>query len=176
MASTFLGLAYVVGLGSSLGSFLVPDIPRSAWTWGAGQPAANNLVPLLVLTWVFDSAAMLTGLVFGKNKLSPASPNKSWEGVGGGLAAILLLASLLPLLGFWDELNLISRLGAALVLAPAAVLGDLVESSVKREAGAKDSATLGFLPGHGGFLDKMDALLFTAPALSAYLMWVHQWN
>ena len=168
LAATFLGVSYVAGLGGYLGSYLL--VVENRWTFGNGL--ANNLVPLLLLTWVFDSASMLSGCTWGKTKLSPASPNKTWEGVAGGASAIILVSVLLPYLGFWAEMGWLSRLGAALVVAPAALIGDLVESALKREAGVKDSANLAYLPGHGGYLDKVDALLFTAPVLWFYLQWV----
>jgi phosphatidate cytidylyltransferase len=147
---------YVGYLGSFLGVF-------------AASAGPNDLPPLLMLTWVFDSAAMLAGTCLGRTKLSPASPNKSWEGVAGGTAAAAGLALALPQLGFWTDVSVAARLGGALVVGAAAVLGDLTESSLKRETGVKDSSTIRFLPDHGGVLDKMDALLFTAPALWYYL-------
>ena len=168
LAATFLGLAYVVGLGGWIGRF----VERGNGNWIFQSEGHNDLPPLLLLTWVFDSAAMLSGCAWGRRKLSLASPNKSWEGVAGGFLAILVLALVLPWMGLWEGLTCFERVGAALVIAPAAILGDLVESALKREAVVKDSATLAFLPGHGGFLDKVDALLFTAPVLALYLQWV----
>lgn len=138
----------------------------------------NFLLSILVLVWVADVFAYFAGRAFGlkftRNKLAPAiSPGKSWEGVWGGMVGVLVLAfcwvwadraagALVPSLyshlagrGWW-----LLVLGA-LFLAAMSVVGDLVESLIKRSAGAKDSSKL--LPGHGGVLDRVDALLPTLP-------------
>ena len=138
----------------------------------------NFLLSILVLVWVADIAAYFAGRAFGTRlvarRLAPAiSPGKSWEGVFGGLLGVLLLAG-----GWvWADAHwqaavpsLYSRLaqtGAGLLVLGAvflcamSVVGDLVESLVKRSAGVKDSS--GLLPGHGGVLDRVDALLPTLP-------------
>ncbi len=138
----------------------------------------NFLLSVLVLVWVADVAAYFAGRAFGlrftKVKLAPAiSPGKSWEGVWGGMAGVMLLA----LLWIWADqaaqapvASLYSRLAAqnwlllvlaVVFLAAMSVVGDLVESLIKRSAGVKDSS--GLLPGHGGVLDRVDALLPTLP-------------
>lgn len=135
----------------------------------------NFLLSALVLVWVADIGAYFAGRAWGKRKLAPGiSPGKSWEGVWGGLACVVLLAlGWLWADGRWavDSLSLFTRLfnlspillGAGLgYLVTMAVVGDLVESLVKRAAGVKDSS--GLLPGHGGVLDRVDALLPTVPA------------
>jgi phosphatidate cytidylyltransferase len=119
------------------------------------------LVLALTVTWINDTGAYFAGRAFGKHKLYPRiSPSKTWEGaIGGGLASI---AGALVVQHFW--LPNLPPVGAAIVGAGAAVLGplgDLSESMLKGAFGAKDSGRL--LPGHGGFLDRIDALLFNAP-------------
>jgi len=138
----------------------------------------NFLLSVLVLVWVADIAAYFAGKAYGgrfsRGKLAPSiSPGKSWEGVWGGMAGVVLLA----LAWRWADQawqlavpSLYSRLGsqgvwflllAVLFLATMSVVGDLVESLIKRSAGVKDSS--GLLPGHGGVLDRVDALLPTLP-------------
>jgi phosphatidate cytidylyltransferase len=134
----------------------------------------NFLLSLLVIVWVADIGAYFAGRRFGRVKLAPAiSPGKSWEGVYGGMAAALLLAIAWALFkpAMVDSASLYQKLlqgkGWALMLLGAllmvamSVVGDLVESLVKRSAGMKDSS--GLLPGHGGVLDRIDALLLTLP-------------
>jgi phosphatidate cytidylyltransferase len=116
----------------------------------------------LVVTWLNDTGAYFAGRAYGRRKLYPRiSPSKTWEGAAGGLAASVIGALLVKALGWLPQLP---WWGSVLVGAGAAVLGpvgDLSESMLKRAYGAKDSS--GLLPGHGGVLDRVDALLFTAP-------------
>lgn len=142
----------------------------------------NFLLSVMALVWMADIAAYFSGRTFGlrftKNKLAPSiSPGKSWEGVWGGALGVLLLALLWIFLDSRNavaSLSFYSRLAApgiwilvlgVLFMTCMSVVGDLVESLVKRSAGAKDSSNL--LPGHGGVLDRVDALL---PALPIAMM------
>ena len=140
----------------------------------------NFLLSVLCLVWVADIGAYAAGRALGKRKLAPTiSPGKSWEGVAGGMASVLALAALwvLAVDSRWpvDSASLytvwVVRFGwaglvpLALLLAGLSVVGDLFESLVKRAAGAKDSSRL--LPGHGGVLDRIDALLPVLPAALA---------
>jgi phosphatidate cytidylyltransferase len=122
---------------------------------------------LLAIVWLGDTAAYYVGSAFGRHKLSPAiSPGKSWEGAVAGFLTSVAAAAVWSL---WRRGELDPVLvGIAAVTAVASQLGDLVESIWKRGAGAKDSG--GVLPGHGGMLDRMDAMLFAAPTL-AVLLW-----
>ncbi len=132
------------------------------------------LLSVLLLVWTADIFAYFAGRAFGgrvsRGKLAPSiSPGKSWEGVWGGMTGVLLLA--LGWLGLGAGESLYARLAqkhglmvmllAAVFLSAMSVVGDLVESLIKRSAGAKDSS--GLLPGHGGVLDRVDALLPTLP-------------
>ena len=137
------------------------------------------LLSVLVLVWVADIFAYFAGRALGgrfsKGKLAPSiSPGKSWEGVWGGMAGVVALSLVWS---FWGGNTLYGQLAqrhgialmllAVIFLAAMSVVGDLVESLVKRSAGVKDSS--GLLPGHGGVLDRIDALL---PALPLAMMLV----
>lgn len=132
------------------------------------------LLSVLTLVWMADIAAYFGGKTFGQRKLAPTiSPGKSWEGVFSGMAGVLLLALgwlWLDARGLTDQPSLFTRLWAfgpvaaplaVVFLSAMSVVGDLVESLVKRSAGMKDSSQL--LPGHGGVLDRVDALLPVLP-------------
>ena len=137
------------------------------------------LLSLMAIVWVADSAAYFAGRRFGRRKLAPTiSPGKTWEGVYGALVAVALYA--LALLAFAESAGYAAPIfpaGAlawvALVLALAglSIVGDLFESQLKRHRGVKDSGKL--LPGHGGILDRIDALLAALPPaalISHYLI------
>ncbi len=137
---------------------------------------------LLCIVWAGDIAALYVGRNWGRHKFAPAlSPNKTWEGAIGSLAGSLLVTVLLLLLArqleTWNSARLSFPedtwywLVLAAVVNVAAQVGDLAESALKRSAGVKDSGTL--LPGHGGVLDRVDALLLAAPVLW-YAQVIHQ--
>jgi len=136
------------------------------------------LLSVLVIVWVADTAAYFAGRAFGKRKLAPhISPGKTWAGVVGAVVAVIGVAAVAhvvaPGAGLLSN-RLLATLGVVgAVLLGAIVLlsivGDLFESLLKRQAGVKDSSRL--LPGHGGFYDRVDALLPTLP-LAALLEWI----
>lgn len=120
----------------------------------------GSLLMLLAVVWIADSAAYFSGKRFGRHKLAPkVSPGKTWEGVFGGLTAVAVYVMLGTHFGGWSQQgwSMLLALGLLVPLAGLSVLGDLYESWLKRQAGVKDSGAL--LPGHGGVLDRIDALL-----------------
>lgn len=124
---------------------------------------------LFLLVWVGDTAAYFVGRTLGRHKLAPVlSPGKTVEGTAASLAATVALGYwLLPA---WFGVNAAHAFLLPLIVNIAAQFGDLAESALKRSAGVKDSSAL--LPGHGGVLDRVDSLLFAAPALWYYWKFV----
>lgn len=121
----------------------------------------------MLVTWLGDTGAYFVGRLVGKRPLfSSVSPNKTWEGALGGLLGSLSAVGVAQLV-FFASLPLMQAIGLALVAGTMSQLGDLSESLLKRSVGAKDSGTL--LPGHGGMLDRIDGLLFSAPTVWAHL-------
>ena len=119
----------------------------------------------LFLVWGNDVFAYLVGISIGRHKMCPRlSPKKSWEGFFGGVLGSLAMG---VLGAYVVEGNYLVWLGLALVVSLSSVVGDLVESMFKRDAGVKDSGN--FIPGHGGMLDRFDALILSAPFAFVYL-------
>jgi phosphatidate cytidylyltransferase len=147
------------------------------------QANGPSLVTFLLCTvWAGDTVALYVGRAWGKRKLAPRlSPNKTWEGTVGSMAGSLMAAGILIGLATLLQTRDIATLSypdeawywllLAAVVNVAAQLGDLAESALKRSVGVKDSGAL--LPGHGGVLDRIDALLLAAPALW-YAQVIHQ--
>ncbi len=128
------------------------------------------LLGVMAIVWIADTAAYFSGRRFGRHKLAPTiSPGKTWEGVAGALAALALYAGGLSLLVEMPLLPLFLMVAGLLYLS---VLGDLFESWIKRVSGMKDSGDM--LPGHGGVLDRIDALTSTLPIATGMLMWLER--
>jgi phosphatidate cytidylyltransferase len=127
------------------------------------------LLAMVILVAGADIGAYFTGRRFGRNKLAPAvSPGKSWEGVIGGQLTVALLVVAAQQLLSLPQLSTAAAVAIAVSGAAASVVGDLVESMVKRHRGVKDSGTI--LPGHGGFLDRIDGITAAAPVVSLGLI------
>jgi phosphatidate cytidylyltransferase len=151
VAATILAVVYVPFMAAHL-SLVV----------GRADHYVGALIGYAALVVIYDTAAYATGATLGRRPIAPqVSPNKSWEGaIGASVACVAAGALLLPL---WEPWTLASGLvlaGATCVVAP---LGDLSESMLKRDLAVKDMGSI--LPGHGGVLDRVDALLFMAPVL-----------
>jgi phosphatidate cytidylyltransferase len=132
------------------------------------------MLAAMALVWVADISAYFAGRAFGRHKLAPTiSPGKTWEGVAGAVAGVALYGSIvLSFSPLKDTLPVaMPLLGVLLILLTAvSVMGDLFESLLKRQAGIKDSS--GLLPGHGGVLDRIDALTSTLPLAALILYFV----
>lgn len=125
------------------------------------------LILALVPTWAADIAAYLVGARIGRRKIAPRiSPGKTWEGTLAGFGAAAVVALLIATSA---GIKTGPTLLLALLIGPVGFASDLLESAIKRAAGAKDSGTL--LPGHGGVLDRIDSLIFVAPAV-AFVLWL----
>ncbi|MFC5475211.1 phosphatidate cytidylyltransferase [Paraherbaspirillum soli] len=137
------------------------------------------LLSVMTIVWAADIGAYFSGKAFGRHKLAPSiSPGKSWEGAVGGWCLVLILGALLsvvPTLADTFPARLLAAwswpgwLGVMTVLVAASVVGDLFESQLKRRAGFKDSSNL--LPGHGGVLDRVDALIPVLPLAALLSLW-----
>ena len=147
------------------------------------EDGTGLLIFLFLCVWSGDTAALYIGKNFGKHKLSKLSPNKTWEGSIASIVASVGFGMAIYSLGIhlsdrgWTRLHIEMPAWEMILLAAllniAAQLGDLLESAIKRGAGVKDSGTL--LPGHGGVLDRIDALLLAAPVLW-YVLLLKDWQ
>ncbi len=157
IALTIFGVLYV-GLSFGLVNFLFSDSNTDNY---------HFILAFFVILWTSDSMAYLTGVSIGKHKLfKRISPNKSWEGFFGGLVGAMVVGYIFSL--FYNDFNTIEWLGYALFVCIAGVYGDLIQSSFKRSLNLKDSGNI--LPGHGGILDRFDAVLLAIPVAIAYVM------
>jgi phosphatidate cytidylyltransferase len=154
VAISFFGLIYIpmcLSLMFQLRNFMVNTFFLN-WAFS---------IPLLVIAtiWINDTIAYIVGSFIGKRPLSPVSPNKTWEGTIAGIVISVLVVS--KLLGIWIPIQEKYIFLISTVAAIAGTFGDLFESKLKRLAGVKDSGSM--MPGHGGFLDRFDSILFAVP-------------
>ncbi|MBT8400501.1 MAG: phosphatidate cytidylyltransferase [Rhodothermia bacterium] len=165
VAITLLGIVY-----PTLMLTYMVDI-RAGGAAAVGQPGAFWLtMSVFILVWVSDTAAYYVGRAFGKRKLAPQiSPNKTWEGaLGGSVGSIAVAAAMgMTVLAF---VPMTHCLVLGIICGSIGQLGDLAESRIKRLVGVKDSGSI--IPGHGGVLDRFDALTVVAPISYFYLFYV----
>jgi len=152
----FLTIAYIV----------IPFITLTLIPIKDGGYYPNTIIGIFILIWVSDTFAYLVGSAIGRTKLyEKVSPNKTIEGSVGGLTAALIASFIIH--HYYTHLSLTNWIIIALIVVVFGLLGDLIESKFKREAGVKDSGN--FIPGHGGFLDRLDSIIFAAPFVYVYL-------
>ncbi len=158
--------------GAIFSGYFYVAVPFGLMNWFAmmsnrgGMLYNYLLISLFVIVWCNDIFAFLAGSFFGKHKLfERVSPKKTWEGFAGGLVFALLAGYVLSL--FFHDLTLIQWIVLSLIIVVTGTFGDLSESMLKRRAGVKDSGSL--MPGHGGVLDRFDAVLFATPFVLIYL-------
>jgi len=185
-ASAVYGVVLIIILGAMAWSLLQDDPLHNAsvrigWLLGTPiyvggtlsavalvrdfDPTGAWVLLTMVLAWGSDTSAYFVGRKYGKTKLAPRiSPKKTLEGSGGGLAAAVVGAVIMSL--FLPGLHVLDAIALGILGGAAGQAGDLLVSVLKRSSGVKDSG--GILPGHGGVLDRADALAFTAPAVWAY--------
>ena len=135
--------------------------------WIEEDASLNMTIPLLIIftLWVNDTMAYIVGSLIGKSPLSSISPKKTWEGTIGGMILAIVVMCLVAY--FTGRLSLVHTAIIAAITCIAGTFGDLFESKLKRMAGVKDSGAI--MPGHGGFLDRFDSLLFAATASWLYV-------
>ncbi len=136
------------------------------FTGAIPEPGYGILIGLFVLIWTSDIFAYLTGSMFGKHKLfERISPKKTWEGSIGGLLFATIASYILSI--FIDQFSFTEWLILTIIIVISGTIGDLVESLLKRNAGVKDSGTI--FPGHGGVLDRFDAVIFATPMAFVFI-------
>ena len=165
IGATLFGTIYIGWLFSHVASLRC--VEGTTLLFGKNIPIGSALVMLMVVcTCATDTFAYVVGKNFGKHKMSPkSSPNKTWEGSIGGWVGCVIFGCLW---GYLAHLPMIHVVNMAIVCGVISQLGDLTESSIKREMGIKDFSDL--IPGHGGVLDRIDSMLFTTPFIYYYVI------
>jgi phosphatidate cytidylyltransferase len=176
-----LGLALILMAAAMRGEDLAKALPRAAvllagivyifGAWKCAMPLRELnphwLMYGLLVNWAGDAGAYYVGRRWGRHKMAPRiSPHKSWEGAAASVVASVLIAGAY-LLHFVPWIAVLQAVALTVAANAAGQLGDLTESALKRGAGLKDSGVI--LPGHGGFLDRVDSTLFSLPLIYAYL-------
>jgi len=152
----FLALAYIV----------IPFVTLVQIPFKDGVYNPHTIFSIFIFIWISDTFAYLVGSTMGRTKLyEKVSPNKTIEGALGGLIGAVGAAFLIA--HYNPNIELIHWIVIAIIVFTFGLLGDLIESKFKREAGVKDSSNM--IPGHGGFLDRLDSIIFAAPFVYVYL-------
>ncbi len=159
IAHTIIGIIYIMAPLALLNVFSYEEI--------VNEYHPEIVLGFFVMLWLNDTGAYVFGRLLGRTKLFPRiSPNKTWEGlIGGVLAAI---GGAVVISTFYTEYSIATWVVLGLIIAISASFGDLVESLLKRSLGVKDSSNI--LPGHGGILDRFDGVLLASPMVFTYLM------
>ncbi len=155
-------------LAGALGGMVYIGLPALSLMWLRNEQGAEAMLVLwlFLIVWSTDTGAFLVGSAFGGHKLAPRiSPGKTWSGAIGGAAAAAIIGGTLS---FFFGGEVMTGAAIATLLSILAQLGDLFESMLKRRAAVKHSGDL--IPGHGGMLDRLDGLLFAAPALALVMI------
>lgn len=157
-----ISLAGLIYIPMSLSLFYIIKGANANYNYDQYYAAYKFVIPLLIVVsiWINDTMAYLVGSFIGRRQLSVVSPNKTWEGTIAGIVLTILLVPTITHAIFRDlDTNFVFLL--SLVATIAGTYGDLFESSLKRQAGVKDSGSM--MPGHGGFLDRFDSILLAVP-------------
>ena len=162
-----IGIFGVIYLGYLPGHMLLFHTRSFNGTEGLIPGGAYWLPLIIVSIWIFDTACYLLGSWLGKHKLFPTiSPNKTWEGLAGGIVALIAVSPLLFMV-VRDYAVWYDYIAVPVLIGLLALLGDLFESVLKRDGGVKDSSSI--IPGHGGVLDRFDSMIIVVPVLYWYL-------
>ena len=160
IGATILGVIYVA-LPLSLLTFLAFDTNN--------QYSYHLILSVFILVWLSDVGGYFAGINFGKHKLlERISPKKTWEGVAGGLLLCIIGSYILS--QFFPIMNIYMWLVLGMLVCVSSVIGDLIESMLKRSANIKDSGNI--LPGHGGILDRFDSVLFVIPIVYIFKFFI----
>jgi phosphatidate cytidylyltransferase len=158
---------------SAFALFYIPFLAGFILLLAHNPDGGSRILALIVLVACNDTFAFLSGVIFGKHLIAPhVSPKKTWEGFIGAIVATMIGASLVLHFSFHKNWYIGALIGIVGVVT--ATFGDLIESAIKRDLGIKDMGTI--LPGHGGILDRIDSMLFTAPAVWFALELIKHFN
>jgi phosphatidate cytidylyltransferase len=165
-------LVFLRNLGYSISGLLYISLPLSLMVELRHHRETDHahldlVIPLLVIfsIWINDTMAYIVGSLIGKTPLSSISPKKTWEGTVGGILLTILVISLVAF--YTRQIGVVPAAIMSALAAIGGTFGDLFESKLKRMAGVKDSGS--FMPGHGGFLDRFDSLLFAVTCVWLYV-------